>query len=73
MSVGAGSIKRAAKLNAEGSKVVQPKKVDAVEVKSEVAKAKRTVKKLAEEKTAPKRLCSEPICHFTEELPIYLL
>ena len=115
MPVGAGSIKRAAKLNAEGNKTVPSKKNETeekVEVKnaeksekevkssedkkeetkeadSKVTTKKTTGKKVTNKNTTagkatkkkvvketengPKRLGSEPACHFTEEMPIHLL
>ena len=76
MSVGTGSIKRAAKLNTESSKNAQSK--EAAEVKSELTSkktsaTKKEVAKKGTKKTEPKCLGSSPVCHITEELPIYLL
>lgn len=85
MPVGAGSIKRAAKLNAGAEKTAATaKKTESVQ-EAEAVVAKTTSKRTTEKKTAAKKaviakassevqaLGSNQVCHLTEELPIYLL
>ena len=80
MAVGAGSIKRASKLNteAEGTKKATAK---AVEKKTATKKEASTVKQVADIKATSAKAAAKvvettsinPVCHLTEELPIHLL
>lgn len=70
MSVGSGSIKRAAKANTESTKEAAGKKPAAAK--------KPTARKAADSKAADVLQTKEgstdvQICHLTEELPVYLL
>lgn len=88
MPVGAGSIKRAAKLNAdaaENTKTVDKAEKKAVEKKTTVekkatAKSSATTKKSPVKNTVSKKEVvavssdnGNQVCHLTEELPIHLL
>ena len=80
MPVGAGSIKRAAKLNADAEAKDSVKKA-ATTKKAVIAKETAPVKKAATAKSTAKstakateeKVSGNQVCHLTEELPVYLL
>ena len=78
MPVGAGSIKRAAKLNADAEAKVSVKeeavKEPVTPKKTKIAKEPATAKKAETVKKASEQQVSgNQVCHLTEELPVYLL
>lgn len=72
MPVGAGSIKRAAKLNAD-AEVKDAVKKAATTKKAVIAKETAPVKKAATAKATEEKVSDNQVCHLTEELPVYLL
>ena len=76
MPVGAGSIKRAAKLNADAEVKDAVKKASTTK-KAVIAKETAPVKKSATAKATTKateeKVSGNQVCHLTEELPVYLL
>lgn len=78
MPVGAGSIKRAAKLNADAEakgsvKEATTTKKAATTKKAVIAKETAPVKKVATAKVTEEQVSGNQVCHLTEELPVYLL
>lgn len=72
MAVGAGSIKRASKLNTEGKLSTAEPAAAKKTTTGKSAVKKTTAGKSAVKKTTEKKTANQA-CRLTEELPIYLL